>query len=202
MRLFIVTIIDPHNLKPGGTESYVMNLINSMIKSNIEVTMIGISQNRNQNQLKFNFVPIIKDSKTSNYKFLLTLLLRVPFLRIPRSAFIHVQRPDMMLPFILFLKGNKKICTLHGSPAKVILLKKGKLIGSLYLLIEKYCLKNSDTLIAVSEETKSAYLKEYPWLQKKINFIPVGFDENKFKLMNKNEMRKKNKLNRKNKNII
>lgn len=195
MKLLIVTAIDPYTLKPGGTESYVMNLINSIKNYNIEVTMIGISQRQNHTQPNFNFISINKNSKISNYKFLLTLLLKAPFLKIPKSAVIHVQRPDMMLPFILYFKNNKKICTLHGLPANGIFLKKGKLIGKMYLLIEKYCLKNADALIAVSEETKFRYMQEYPWIQRKVNTISIGFDEKKFRLMDKNEMRKKYKFN-------
>lgn len=202
MRLLIITSIDPSNLKPGGTEAYVMNLVNSAVDNNVEVTMAGVSRSEKLYYQGFNFIPIIKDAKVSNYKFLLYLVLKVPFLRIPESSIIHVQRPDMMLPFIFFNRRNVKVCTLHGLPANGILLKKGKLIGTLYLLIEKFCLKYTHVLIAVSEGTESAYLKEYPWLKNKIKLIPVGFNEKKFRLMDKNEMREKYKLNRNDKIVL
>jgi L-malate glycosyltransferase len=202
MKLFIVAAIDPFDLKPGGTETYVMNLINSVANCNTEITLVGISQNGNQTQHNFNFVPIIKNIQISNYKFLSTLLLKVPFLRIPKSAVIHVQRPDMMLPFIVYNKNNTKICTLHGLPAKGIFLKRGVFVGKIYLLMEKYCLKHTDVLIAVSEATKSTYLIEYPWLEGKIHFIPVGFDSTKFNLMDKNRMRDKYNFNMNDKIIL
>jgi glycosyltransferase involved in cell wall biosynthesis len=179
-----------------------MNLINSVIDHNVEVTMAGISKNKDQIHPKFNFIPIVKDLKVSNYKFLFSLILKVPFLRISQSSIIHTQRPDMMLPFVLFKRENIKVCTLHGLPANGILLKKGKLIGTVYLLIEKYCLKHTHALIAVSEGTRSEYLKVYPWLKEKICFIPVGFDDNKFRLIDKKKMRKRYKFNNKEKIIL
>lgn len=206
MKLFIVASIDPFNLSPGGTETYVINLINSIANCNIEITIIGFSQNGNKRcnnaQKNFNFIPIIKSNKISNYQFLTTLFLKSSFLRIPRSAIIHVQRPDMLLPFILFNRSSKKVCTLHGLPANGIFLKKGIFIGKVYLIIENYCLKYTDVLLAVSEKTKSAYLKEYPWLEGKIHFVPVGFDENTFKLMDKNKMRDKYKFNKNDKIVL
>lgn len=202
MKLFIVASIDPFNLNPGGIETYVMNLINSFANCNIEVTMVGFSQNENKNQQNYNFIPIVKNKKISNYQFLTALLMKLPFLRIPQSSIIHVQRPDMILPFIIYNKKNMKVCTIHGLHSNGIFLKKGITIGKMYLLIEKYCLKHIDVVIAVSEETKSAYLKRYPWLEGKIHFIPVGFDENAFKLVDKNEMRAKYKFNKNDKIIL
>jgi len=80
MKLLIVASIDPFNLSPGGTETYVMNLINSIANCNIEITIIGFSQNGNKSckntQQNFNFIPLIKRNKISNYQFLTTLLLK------------------------------------------------------------------------------------------------------------------------------
>jgi glycosyltransferase involved in cell wall biosynthesis len=63
-------------------------------------------------------------------------------------------------------------------------------------------LKHTHALIAVSEGTRSEYLKVYPWLKEKICFIPVGFDDNKFRLIDKKKMRKRYKFNNKEKIIL
>jgi glycosyltransferase involved in cell wall biosynthesis len=111
-------------------------------------------------------------------------------LRLSKTSIIHAQREDHLFPFILFNKKNPKVCTLHGGSGEKIALKKGKLVGFIYDILGSFAIKHTDKIIAVDESTKEYYLKKYPWLENKIDVIPVGVDLNLFKPMNKDKMRR------------
>jgi glycosyltransferase involved in cell wall biosynthesis len=191
MELIIVSPIDPFNTKPGGMQTHIMNLIDSMVAHEINVTLIGVSHKKKQIDKTFKFIHITVKEKMSSHEFLINLLFKSYFFKISKSSIIHAHRPDAMLPFVLFFRKNPKVCTLHGLVNKGIFFKKGKLVGTIYRLIERYTLKHTDAVIAVSDETKDVYLQKYPWLKDKIKVIPVGFDEKLFRPLNKNKMRRK-----------
>ena len=194
MKVTIISDIDPYTPKPGGTRSYVMDLIPFLCEREIKTTLIGVSYNKKgkiSSKYPFAFVPVVRSQKISSYKFLFNLFLKVPFLRISKSSIIHINRPDNMLPFVIFCRKNKKICTLHGVGYSDIYFKKGKFIGWAYRVIERYTLKRADRIIAVNENTKDFYGKKYPWLKDKIIIIPIGIDTELFRPMDKREIRKK-----------
>jgi L-malate glycosyltransferase len=191
MEIVIVASINPFVVKPGGTRNYVMHLINSLLTLNMNVTLIGISSNEVAVEQKYRFIPIVTGEKISNYRFLFSLLLKSTFLQIPKKCVIHTQRPDMMFPFVLFFRGSAKICTIHGLAHEKIFIKRGKIVGRIYNLLEDIALRDTDAIIAVSDETKESYLQKSPWLKDKITVIPPGFDDNKFRPLDKNELRGK-----------
>lgn len=119
MEITIIASMDPNNPKPGGTRSYVMHILNSLCVQGIKTTLVGVSYTdiKNTNN-KYKFIPLIKNRNPSSYDFLFVLLLRAPFLRLPRTSIIHAQREDHLFPFILFNKKNPKVCTLHGVSAE------------------------------------------------------------------------------------
>lgn len=192
MEVTVIDSIDPQNFRPGGTRSYVMHLLKSLGDQGIETLFIGISyediKNFNGN---YKFIPITKNRSPSSYYFLLILLLKTPFLKLSKTTIIHAQREDHLFPFVLFKKKNPKVCTLHGVSGKKIYLKKGKLVGFIYETLENFTLKRTDKIIAVDESTKEYYLKKHPWLEGRIEVIPVGIDLNLFKPLNKKEMKEK-----------
>jgi glycosyltransferase involved in cell wall biosynthesis len=194
MEVTIISGIDPYTPKPGGTRAYVMDLIPFLCESEIKTTLIGVSYNKKGNisfKYPFAFVPIVRSQKISSYKFLFNLFLKVPFLRTSKSSIIHINRPDDMLPFVIFSRKNKKICTLHGVGYSDIYFKKGKFIGWAYRVIERYTLKRADRIIAVNENTKNFYTKKYPWLKDKIIIIPIGIDTKLFRPMDKHNIKEK-----------
>lgn len=191
MELIIVSSIDPSNTKPGGMQTHIMNLIDSMVAHEINVTLIGVSHKKKQIDKTFKFIHITVKERMSSYEFLINLLFKSYFFKISKSSIIHAHRPDAMLPFVLFFRKNPKVCTLHGLVNKGILFKKGKLVGTIYRLIERYTLKHTDAVIAVSDEIKDEYLQKYPWLKDKFKVIPVGFDEKLFRPLDKKKMRQK-----------
>lgn len=191
MNIIIVSDIDPISTKPGGIRTYVMSIIDSILADNENVTLIGISHSQTYVKQRFVFIPILKKETLSTYIYLFHLFLKAPFLKISKTSIIHTQRPDLSLPFVLFFRENPKVCTLHGLAYKGIFHKKGKLVGTIYHVIERYTLKHTDAVIAVSDETKDVYLQKYPWLEDKIKVIPVGFNDKLFRPMDKNKMRQK-----------
>jgi glycosyltransferase involved in cell wall biosynthesis len=204
MEITIISGIDPYTPKPGGTRSYVMSLIQFLCEHGIKTTLIGVSSNKKEvpTEYLFTFIPVTRGQNLSSYKFLFSLFLKTPFLNIPKSSIIHTQRPDDMLPFVLFYKNNPKICTLHGTPLNAIYFKKGPVIGKIYELIEKFVLKRMDTVIAVDGEAKKFYTQMYPQIKDKIMVIPVGINTKLFKPANRHENRKKYHLNENEKIIL
>jgi glycosyltransferase involved in cell wall biosynthesis len=192
MEITIVDSIDPQNFKPGGTRSYVMCILRSLCDQGIKTSFIGVSyRDMKKPTNKYTFIPIIKNRIPSSYYFLLILLLKTPFLKLSKTSIIHAQREDHLFPFVLFKKKNPKVCTLHGISGKKISLKKGKIVGFIYETLESFTLKRTDKIIAVDESTKKYYIDKHPWLENKIEVIPVGIDLNLFKPMNKEQMKKK-----------
>ena len=194
MEVAILSDIDPNIiLKPGGTRAYVLNLISVLVKNGIRTTLVGISLDDGENSSNslFTFIPIIKGSNISGYKFIFHLLLKAHGLKLQKSSIIHAQRPDLMLPFLIFYRKNPKVCTLHGIGYNDVYFKKGKFLGRIYRLVERFALKRTDRIIAVDENTEKFYSNMYPTLKDKIVVIPVGIDTELFKPMDKREIRKK-----------
>lgn len=190
LRVILVNGDDPASSRASGTKSYVWDLSTHLVRQGINPTIIGIGKH-NCDKYPFNFISVLNESKISSYKFLFALFIKCFFLKIPESAIIHTQRPDDLLPFVIFFKKNPKVCTLHGLSQKKIQFKKGRLIAKIYERIEIFTLRRADSIISVDDSTKEFYINKYPWIQEKLTVIPVGIDLTKFKPLNKPEMRKK-----------
>ena len=206
MDVIIVSAIDPTTTKSGGTRSYVLNTIQALTKIGVNISLIGITYNRDfalDTDATYNFIPIVKSPKISSYKFLFNLLLKVPFFHIPKTSIIHAQRPDDMLPFLLFFRKNPKIYTNHGrNYEKEMIIKKGKIIGTIIEIIDKIVVKRVNKIIAVDEKTKNSYVNKFPWLCDNVTVIPVGIDTEMFKPMDKYALRNKYQLNKNDKIVL
>ena len=201
MKVTLIHSMDPNVSKPGGISPYVMNLLNALHEIEVQTTLVGVLYDKMSDNYRFNFISIVKNPK-NGYGYLFNLLLKSPFLKISNSSIIHTQRPDDMFPFVFLSRKNPKVCTLHGKALKGIDLKQPKIVAKVYGFVESFCLKHIDKLIAVDETTKQFYERLYPWLKTKIKVIPTGIDLNKFKPMNKEEMRRKYGFDTKDKIII
>lgn len=177
-----VVLIAPINLsstKPGGIRSYVLNLGKELAKRNINIILMGFNS---QNFQDYKCISITKGKNISNIKFSLNLMIKVPFLEIPRSFIIHVQRPDNILPFLIFKRKNPKIATIHGRKnEKDFSLEKGKFKGHILNIIDKLLIPRFDKIIAINDDTKEYYTSHFPNLQEKISVIPTGIDSTFFK---------------------
>ena len=102
MRIVLVHPADPSSPTEGGTVRYSLNILEYLLKNDIDTTLLGVqSGEQTFAHSKFTFVPILKRSD-SWQKYFAKLMLKVPFLNIPDSAVIHTFRLDFTLPFVLF----------------------------------------------------------------------------------------------------
>ncbi len=198
MEILVIGNID--SSKPEGVQSYILNLIYSILDFDLKIALIGSCNDKRllMNRL-FNVIHV---NGKSGYRFLINLLLKAPKLKISTSTIIHAQRPDTLLPFILFHRKNPKICTLHGFINKGIRMKKGLLTSIVYEFIEIIVLKHIDRIITVDIGTKEFYEKKYPWIKSKIILIEVGINTDLFIPMDKYKLREKYNLDREDKLVL
>lgn len=194
MRIIIPYSYDPCTLTEGGGIKYVHNLLKILLKNRIDTTLLGIQiTDQIFTHPKLTFIPICK-KRDNWYRFLISLMFKVPFLKIPKSAIIHSNRLLFVFPFVLFYPKNPKICTLHGKTLEVVRLNYPRLlkpVSAIYKTIESYCLKNTDRIIAGSQYIKQAFEERHPWIKGKIKIIPTGIDLDEFKPMDKVKIRRK-----------
>ena len=175
MEVFIVEAIDPFSPKMGGGEVYSRNLMEYLASNGVGVTLLGVCHsNSSPPNNKLNFIPVARKARLTGYEYFLRLMAKIPFTRIPASTIIHVQRPEYMLPFILFHWKNPKMVTLHGRILEGVKLKKSKVIRLIYQMVESFVLQHSDMIIAVDEATREFYKRQYPQIAAKISVIPIG----------------------------
>lgn len=192
MEVFILEDIDPSLPKMGGTGAYCRNLLEYLSKSGIGVTLLGVCHgNSLPPNDKLNFIPVARKARLTGYEYFLRLMAKIPFTRILASTIIHVQRPEYMLPFVLFHWKNPKMVTLHGRILEGIKLKRKKIIRLIYQIVESFALQHSDMIIAVDETTREFYRHQYPNLVSKIRVIPIGIDLSKFRLLDRDGLRRK-----------
>jgi len=197
----IIVGTDPYCLRPGGIEAYERNLISGAIEHGINVTWLNNKLEINKHDQRFDSNSL-KNENISGFKFLYLLFFKVTTFKINKSCIIHAQRPDFLLPFILFNIKNPKICTLHGQNSRGITLKKGKFIGALFKFIEGFVLSRTRAIIAVDESTKNYYESLYPWLKNRISIIPIGINLKIFKPLDVSKVRQKFNFNLNDKIIL
>ncbi len=192
MEVVIVEAMDPSSPGVGGGETYSLNLLKYLLKTDVRTVFIGVSSTSSRSsQGALTFVPVANNTSLSNYSYVLRILLSRPRAMVPPGAIVHVQRPEYALPFVLFCRKNPKVITLHGRILHGVRLKQSRTVAWVYGVVESFCLRHSTALIAVDEGTKEFYEKEYPWLQKKIRVIPIGIDLAQFKVLDRGALRTK-----------
>lgn len=193
MKVYFIENENPNWTYTGGIMSYLINLSNLLQKQNIETTLCGTGKNECniENTLFSKFLSVTESENPSNFNYIMSLFLKIKFFNIDESAIIHSQRPDMLIPAIFFGKRNRLVCTLHGAHDIAVFDKKGTLYGTIYSFLQKIAFNKAHKLIAVDVSTRNYYVKKYPWVEKKIEVIPIAIDCNKFKPMNKQFVREK-----------
>lgn len=191
MEIFVVEAVDPSLPNIGGTDAYCRNLLKFLSENGVGTTLLGISNKKSLAiDEKFGFRPVARKTTITGYEYILRLMVKVPLMKIPPATIIHVQRPEYLLPFILYHWKNPKMVTLHGKQLEGIRIKRRKIVRWIYEIVEPFILRHSDLVISVDESTKEFYQREYPWLAK-IRVIPTGINLSKFRLLDKNGVRQK-----------
>ncbi len=176
MRISIVAPVDPLVERPGGTRTYVMNLVDGLVKSGVEFSVIGVDYDISDGDAPYDFFPAATGGKISSVRFLRGLMKLAKKKRFSEDTIIHAQRPDYLFPFIFRKQPNKKLCTLHGQMLRSVRERKGSFYGTAYSLLESYSMKNTDHVIAVDRSTLELFTSKYPYLGSKSSLIPVGIN--------------------------
>jgi glycosyltransferase involved in cell wall biosynthesis len=189
-----VSGLNPFTTKPSGMYAHIAGLAANISKRGAEVTLISTEIGKEElNKYRIEHISI-KMKKVSSIVFMVKLMIKTPFFRIPKNSIIHTHRPDFMLPFIIFYPKNPKVCTLHGNPDIGVKARKHYPIWRIYNIIESFSLPHIDRLIAVNQATKEYYREKELKIGHKIDVIPVGIDTKLFKPLNKEAVRKKYKF--------
>ena len=203
-QIYIIENEDPLRNSSGGVMTYIINLSKYFTSLSFKPILLAAGPPGDQHQE--NALPFdnlrVSFSQISNIKYLLLLFYHWKKIPNKSNSIIHCQRADYMLPFILFRRKAKLICTLHGMRDFGFAFKKGRFLGIIYSAISALCLKKADQVIVVDQNSYNAYLKKYPWLGKKLNVISTGIDLEVLKPLNKAELRGKYKLSPEDKVII
>lgn len=178
---------DPSRDSSGGVMTYLIGLNNYLNAKNIKTTLVSVGEKQSHSIFQ-SYYTVCKNSQIGNFKYLLYLFLHIPLFRFRKNLILHAQRPDMLVPFLIFKK-RKTIITLHGRQDKQVKLKKSKWALRFYLLLQYYAFQKTNKLIAVSKETAVYYRRLYPFISNKITIIPNGVDLNIFKPFNKTQCR-------------
>jgi glycosyltransferase involved in cell wall biosynthesis len=196
MKIVFVEREDPTIDTSGGIISYLNELSQYLIKRNITTYLLGVDVNRRSSEKKTGCffskcIPVVRRRHVNNVMYLISLFVKIKFFEITDTTIIHAQRPDMLVPFILFCRKNPKVCTLHGTHDISVYHKKGILYGKLYEFLQWISFKKTSVLIAVDCRTKDYYVKKYPWIKNKIVVIPPGVNLRKFMPMERSALRRK-----------
>lgn len=186
----IVAGTDPDVHKTGGINLYVSNLIKRLSELGIQITFIGISYSAERRAYPFTFIPVAQNVR-SGFRYLFYLFFKALTLQLPANSIIHAQSPAEIFPFVLFHRKNPKICRLFGRSTENIRMLHGRFVAWIYSMVEKFALRHVDRCIAVSENVKQDFIREYPWLRNKIDVVFAGVNLNLFKPMEGMPFRKK-----------
>jgi len=196
MRVYFVENETPNRDSSGGIMTYVINLSNFLREKGFTTILLGSDSNEtpNKNNLFSDFTPVVRKINVSNFKYIINLFKIICKLEFDDNTIVHAQRPDMLFPFIVLARAKKSICTLHGAHDLAVFDKKGLFNGYIYSFLQKIAFKKVSFLIAVDKKTKEHYVRKYPFIKHKIDVVPIGVDFEKFKPLEKNELREKYQL--------
>ncbi len=187
--------------------SYIVNVSKFLEQRQIKTSLIGSGYKdrfklSNRDIAFSEYIPVTKKNNISNLRYILTLIFKIRFLRIEKSAIIHAQRPDMLIPAALLNKGNPIICSLHGAHDKAVFHKKGVFHGYLYSFLQRLSFRKADVLVAVDDDTRKYFLGKYPWIEGKITVVPIAVDMDRFQPLDRIKVRKIHNFGKADKIII
>lgn len=191
MRVSIIAPVDPLVERPGGTRTYLMNLVKGLQKAGLDFSLIGVDFDARDGSPPFDFTPVVTAPKVSSVRFLRGLMKFAKKNTFSGDTIIHAQRPDYLFPFIFRKHENKKLCTLHGQLHRSVKDRKGSFYGTTYRLLESYSMKGTDHVIAVDKSTLDLFVNKYPFLSDRSSLIPVGIDVDSWASGNRASAREK-----------
>lgn len=187
---------DPSDIRAGGGITYVHSLIKNLLVHGIEITLFGkkLSPKQDFQHPNFEFIPVMF-GVGNWWKFLIKLRYAVNNHKLTDVDIIHTHNPLTMYTFIKSYPNTPKVCTLHGMPldwVKINYSYANPLIRPTYKYFESKIINNVNKIATAGPYTKMRLLKRYPNLDlaDKVISIPSGVNVDKFKPIDKEEMRK------------
>lgn len=212
MNIAILHSGDLNKISPGGVSQYIEKII-KYNKDN-EITLFGVVDEKSEYIIGNEYIRYIEDK---SYKFIpIQTNKRKPlsiyyffnifkiFNELKNYDIIYAQRMEYALPFTFSKLRKKLIMAVHGS-GKYSYIFWGKIIGTLYNLLEQIAVRNCEKVIVLlmrKEYGVPYYKKRYSKYEDKIMYGKVPIDLDLFKKMNKKEIRLKYGLNDNDKVII
>lgn len=194
MNIYFIENESPLRDSSGGVMSYIKGLSEYLRERGHKTVLLGGGNLKGIVTSFSDYIPVVMKTNPSNFRYFCSLFKIMATLNLKETDIIHVQRPDMLLPSIIFNRKNILISTLHGAHDIAVFDKKGFLLGKVYSILQSLAFRKADKLIAVDRGTRDYYKNKYRWLKDKISVISVGFDAEKFYPMNRNELREKYEL--------
>jgi len=193
-RIIMPTSINYQIPRPGGTETYIRNLIRNTIEFEIKVFLLCIGKEKREDYNgKLQIIPVTRKAK-NELIFTLKMLIKkgLGFFRFSNNTIIVANGEHYCLPFLIFGKKHKIILIAHGATLPTLKIKKsGQYIWLYEHLVEKLVINKVDKIIAVNKDAKKYYQEKYELQPNKIIEIPIGVDISLFKPLNRVEIREK-----------
>jgi glycosyltransferase involved in cell wall biosynthesis len=161
----------------GGIAGYINELIKFSLSCGLEIGFAGKIYNYSK-ESKITYINT-QEKVTSTNKFLASLFINSLKTNLPKDAIIHAHRPDHLTAYMLF-NNRPSIITIHGQQVLTINIRKGKLVRTIYKVMEKIAIRRANALIAVDPRTKELYEKLHPKHKHKIHVIPTGVNTDLF----------------------
>jgi len=201
--VYFVENENPRRNSSGGIMSYLMMLSQHLQKKGFRTVLLGTGEPLPEGRRPFSdFIPVVGKEAVSNARYLRALWKVVFRLKAAQPSIVHAQRPDMLVPFILRKKDFLLVCTLHGAHDLAVLDKKGVFLGWIYGRLQRLAFRHAHWLIAVDKNTRNHYLRKYPGVGEKMSVIPTGIGLDKFKPMDREELREKYDFGRQDKIVL
>ena len=203
MKIIQVYQTNPFIEGQGGGVRYVKNLLSGIKKDCSEILFLGIGEDE-INEDNILLKPITKEM-TGYIKFLFTMMLKLPFINLSKYDVVHVHRLYFAIPFILLKPKLKIVCSLHGRTFSVFESNNGslklKIIKPLFLMIEKFSIRNIDYLVPVSQDVVNNFKSKYlDFENNNMQIIGSMLNLNKFEILDSNVLQ--SKFGNKNKYVL
>src|SRR5712691_11418779 len=187
MHVTLVSGFDASAPSAGGTRSHVEALATVLRKQGIPHLLLTAAR-RWEVRNGWCGLPVRRPNSSFHFQAaLVSMLSEVP---IPSESIIHAHRPDDLLPFLLHRVGTRRLCTLHGNPARYVPTRHGRVVSTVYHIAERSALREADKVVAVDTRTAFDYGSRYPWLHGHIRMIPNGIDMKVFRPLDRAESKR------------
>lgn len=188
MEVIFVGCLGPGIRKPSGVSTYVENILRELQNLGIDATLVGVGPSVSTD-LPYKFISLSPIDGHTSYGFMMRLIASNPSLDLPTDSIVNVHRPDDLIPFLFLRKENPTVITLHGTHFRNVYLKRGRIVGKTYDLLERFSVERAHQLIAVSRRSKELFLRRYPEKDTCIHYIPPGVNRDIFRKLDRAKSR-------------